>query len=247
MGESRGHPGFSPPCPAVPRAQPPLAIGESTRLRRRWHLQEKGHHGTSPVIEWFSRGEIQPTTKQPLPPALPKMDAGAFGWLPASLLHLEPTCWLALTSFLDHVLSKASSSPFPRTSPWYLCAVFCCIFIFISFPVYKMAVIGAANQGCLDAKHAAARRWALCDAGTAMLIFFRFFPRKDHFSAKPNYDFLQQRRELLLQKKKTPKNPTKPGHISAVYYCLLEYSLHLLYHMFALPHFRLCCFAKLHV
>lgn len=102
-------------------------------------------------------------------------------------------------SFGSHLL-KNFISPFPKTSPWYLCAAFCCIFIFISFPVYKMAVIGAANQGCLDSKHAATRRWALCDPGTAMLIFLH---GKDHFSAKLNHDFLQQRRELLPQKKPT--------------------------------------------
>jgi len=72
-----------------------------------------------------------------------------------------------------------------------------------------MAVIGAANQGCLDAKHTATRQWALCDPGTVMLIIFFFFHRKelgkDHFSAKLNHDFLQQRREQLLQEKKKKK------------------------------------------
>lgn len=132
-------------------------------------------------------------------------------------------------------------SPFPKTSPWYLCAVFCCIFIFISFPVYKMAVIGAANQGCLDSKHAATRRWALCDPGTAMLIFLH---GKDHFSAKLNHDFLQQRRELLPQKK-TNKKPADCNQDTSSQYITAYWNIPCIYFTICLSSLILGCAALL--
>lgn len=167
-GEDRGSPDVSPP----------RGTSESAWLPRRWHLQEKGRHRTPPVVESFSETEIQPTAKHPLPPDLPKMGAGAFASPPASLPHHETARWLSLASFLDRVSSRALSLPFPGPALGTSVLFFCCIFIFISFPVYKIAVIGAANQGCLGAKHAATCRWALCDPGTAMLILFFFCVEK---------------------------------------------------------------------
>lgn len=157
-------------------------------------------------MESFSKTESNPRPSILFLHTFPK-------WMPKPshrCRHLSRTTKPYAGSFLDGVSSKALSLPLPSPALGTSVPFFCCIFI--SFPVYKIAVIGAANQGCLDAKHVATCRWALCDPGTAVLIYiYSFFLHgKDDFSAKLNHDFLQQRRELLLQRKN--EQPSADGN-----------------------------------
>lgn len=138
LGESRGDPeGSSPPS-------------RGAAFMDGWRPHKAGRFRTSPDTGWVGSGEIQTTHEQTLPLDLAQVGAedGREPWVIAGVAPAPQACALAVSQLIfgSH-FAQSLGFPFARTSPWYLCAVLCCVFIFIPSPVYKMAVIGAANQG----------------------------------------------------------------------------------------------------